>query len=127
MKHLKKFNESLSNFLPKEELDKMTRDEIENYRYSIIKSTPYNVDYKSSEEKRYAEELGIYQHIRFKDDEYKKYDRWKDTDGDGYKVLHGLDNESIWKLSLFTFKRDYGEPKYIIMDIPEVNWNKKEG
>jgi general stress protein YciG len=60
MRNIKGYKDYSSKYLPKEELDKMTENDIENYRYSILNEYTFDDD-----SKQYLNELELYKEIRF--------------------------------------------------------------
>lgn len=118
MKHIRKFNEakSTTKFLSKDELDNMSKEEIEKFRYEFLSSLE-NRNWHKTEEKRYIEELELYTHLRFKQDVIDRYNRWRKMDGEEYKFITRWPNDQIYQLTIDSFKQEYGEPKYIKVDI----------
>lgn len=62
--------------LDKDQLDSMTRDEIENYRMYFITNNNWSDKSISELNRKYLDELSIYELVRFKNDRYAMYDRW---------------------------------------------------
>lgn len=107
-----------SRMIPKEELDAMTKQEIESYRINFLAKCGGRFEWKGSDELRYVEELNLYEHLRFKDDVYAKFERWKVSDDKNIaSIFNGIDNDVLYNLAIDSFKQKYGKPKYILVAI----------
>lgn len=104
------------NILNKEDLDNMSREEIEKYRVDFIKASTIS-NWKDSAEKRYIDELEMYQHLRFKDDKMKQYSKWSKSKEDYSSIFSDIPHNSLYKLHIDSFKKEYGSPKYILFDL----------
>lgn len=91
----------------REELDNMSKDEIYNIRHNILVDKNYSTNKKSQD---YIKELSFYTIVRFKDDEYKRYQKWKD---EKQPVVGKLSFDTNYKIALSTELPKDNKFKYI--------------
>ena len=81
-----------SLFKNKEELDSMSKDQIEKFRLEFVTNMGYGGKVGDNKESnRYIKELSFYRDIRFKQDIYDMYQKWideYDTDKQKHKDKH---------------------------------------
>lgn len=136
MRKIQSYNEHKSGKLTrlaKEELDKMSKKEIESY--GIEFSTKYlKYDHKiktwaKDENFQYLSELDVYKEVRFKQDKFDQYDEWirkannnegsSENDKRTYKLLASLltkenGKEMMYNGTLSSDVKKVGEFKYIL-------------
>lgn len=112
----------------KDELDILSKDEFKDYRYKYIESMSYP---DKSDEVIYLDELEVYELIRFKDDFFAMYERWKEEcikwekDGKdlndltyrGKKLAIKVDTEYMYNFTLQTDLKKVTPLQFIILDI----------
>lgn len=131
---IKKFKSFIEQGLPtKEDLDKITSKEIDDFRYYYIqKNFGYN---RPETNQQYLDELEIYKDLRFKQDRIDMYNTWKqeceDWEGDkndwNYQtksLITKVGSDNMYNLSIGgSFKKietKWGGFKYFTdMEIPE--------
>jgi hypothetical protein len=134
---IQNFNEHKSGKLlrlTKEELDKMSKSEIEDYKLKFsVKYIKYDNKIKTwakDENFDYLNELDVYIEVRFKQDKFDQYDEWirKANNNEGstendkrtYKLLASMltkenGKENMYNISLSSHvKKVGGEFKYIL-------------
>jgi predicted RNA methylase len=106
-------------FKSKEQLDTMSKKEIKDYRYDIIKNGGGKK--VQSDLKHYIEELEVYTKIRFKKDEFDMYNRWVELAKSGdetYKMMSKMveteeGKERMYNFSMSSSLEKIGDFKYI--------------
>jgi len=110
MEYLKKFS-----FKNKEELDSMSKEEIEDFRYKFLSKSPFNNDRSDI---KYLLELDVYRDIRFKEDAITMYKNWSISDNPSESFLKGVINrmglEKFYKIHLEEDIEKVGEFQYIL-------------
>ena len=114
------------NFKNKEELDNMSKQEIKDFRYDLIKN------HYDNSTKEYLEELEFYTDVRFSDEIYSRYDRWIEQINNGddepalkliVKLLNKEDGKnSLYYMGIISGLKNIGTFKYIKgvnIEIPE--------
>jgi len=137
MKKIQNFNEHKSRKLTKltkEELDNMSKREIESYRIDFLqKYIKYDHKIKTwarDENFHYLNELEVYTEVRFKQDKFDQYDEWirkadnnegsTENDKQTYKLLASMlekenGKETMYNVSLSSdVKKVGGEFKFIL-------------
>jgi len=129
---IKTFNEHINqdySFKNKEQLDRMSKQEVKDYRYDIIQnnggwSDDKDIDNRrkaQSDWKHYIQELEIYTKIRFKQDEFDTYDRWVELAKNGdktYQMMSKMVDTEDGKQRMYNFSissdlEKIGDFKYI--------------
>ena len=134
---IQNFNEHKSkkiSKLTKEELDTMSKDEIESYRIDFLqKYIKYDHKIKTwarDENFHYLNELEVYTEVRFKQDKFDQYDEWirkadnnegsTENDKQTYKLLASMlekenGKETMYNVSLSSHLKKVDVPfKYIL-------------
>ena len=123
-----------SLFKDKEELDSMSKKQIDKFRVNFVTNMGYGGKVGDNEEsKRYLKEISFYKDVRFKQDVYDMYQKWiDDYDTDKGKnnasehivrmlKKYGLDH--MYYMSIISDFRELGEElqyiKGIDMNVPE--------
>jgi hypothetical protein len=71
----------------------MSKKEIEDYRMDILKNSDWSDKELDKVNRKYLDELGLYDNIRFKSDEFAMYDRWCKTSHENDKK--GIKDEAL--------------------------------
>jgi hypothetical protein len=106
------FTESLNDkyvFKTKEQLDTMSKTEVEDYRHKIVQN---NIGWVPKDPKKlsilrqvqkdwkqYTDEIDAYLLVRFKQDEFDKYDKWIKQDAESDPNDHSTDTKTVRLLS----------------------------
>jgi hypothetical protein len=101
MKDYKNFvNEDINRkniYKNREELDSMSKEEVSKLRTDILSDREYR---KNSVPEEYINELAFYTMVRFKEDEFAMYQRWKDSEDSNVGFVRAMTLDGIYKMSL---------------------------
>jgi hypothetical protein len=115
-------------FLGKEELDKLNNSEVMKCREDVLTYSKYPM---TSDEKQYIEEIELYYDIRFKDEFYARFDRYRNdvknnkgdkNDIETKKLLTSVPTDAMYKIHIEGDLKKIGEFKFIKgIEIPDFN------
>ena len=100
------FTESLNDkyvFKTKEQLDTMSKTEVNDYRHKIVQD---NIGWEDPKKlsilrqaqidwNHYTNEIDLYELIRFKEDEFSKYDKWIKQDAENDPNDNSVDAQTV--------------------------------